>query len=65
MAPLNAAYIDDPFEYDWAIETTSGEITFKSVGFRQFIKANPILIKRQNLSLKERRGYLLTNEIAT
>lgn len=64
VKPKNADYIEDIFEYDWIIEIHDGEITFKSVGFTQIIRANPILIDRQNLSIIERGGIQLSNEIA-
>ena len=56
VTPKNAAHIEGPFEYDWIITTTSGEITFKAVGFRQLIRATPIRIRNQNFSLTERGG---------
>ncbi len=54
--PKNANYTEEQIEYNWTIETTCGEITFISVGFTQYIRQSPVLIKRQNLSLGERRG---------
>jgi hypothetical protein len=50
VTPKNATFIDAPFEYDWTIETTIGEITFKSVGFRQLIRSKPVRTKQQNLN---------------
>lgn len=52
--PQNHSDIDEQVEYLWDIETSAGQITFKSVGYMQFIRNNPILIKRQLLSLSER-----------
>ena len=52
--PNNYNHIEEQVEYQWRIETTSGEITFRSVGYRQSIRNRPVLIKRQELSLLER-----------
>ena len=41
--------------YDWLIETTSGEISFKSNGFKQYVRQAPILINDQEID-KEARG---------
>ena len=56
VKPRNNEFIQEQIEYDWTIETTAGEITFKSVGYTQFFRGDPILIKRQSLNLQERGG---------
>jgi len=61
MKPNNAPHIIDQLEYHWIIETTQGEITFKSVGFTQHLRENPVLIKRQHLTLDERGGISFAN----
>jgi hypothetical protein len=43
-------------EYNWNIETTNGEITFKSIGYDQFARERPVLIDRQAIGLSERNG---------
>ena len=60
--PENAAFIEEQEEFEWIIETTGGEITFKSVGYAQYIRQKPILIKRQCLSLAERNGISFSSE---
>lgn len=54
--PKNAEYIDKDLEYDWIIETTVGEISFKSVSFKQYVRQAPILIGMQELDLVTRGG---------
>jgi hypothetical protein len=54
--PKNASYINRDFEYDWIIETTVGEISFKSVGFKQYVRQPPVLIDQQELDFETRGG---------
>jgi hypothetical protein len=56
IKPLNANYIDDLFEYDWTIETTNGDITFKSTGYKQYIRDEPRLLDRQCIDFYKRGG---------
>jgi hypothetical protein len=54
--PINAGYIKREVEYHWKIETQQGNITFKSVGYNQFVRQNPQLSNSQSLNLVERGG---------
>jgi len=54
--PKNAEYIGKEFEYDWDIVMISGEMTFKSIGFKQYVRQTPILIREQKLDLEIRGG---------
>ena len=54
--PKNAEYINKEIEYGWIIETTVGEISFKSVGFKQYVRQAPVLIGMQELDLQTRNG---------
>jgi hypothetical protein len=54
--PKNAKHIQESFEYDWTIETNNGEITFKSVGYRQYFRKKPILSDSQKITLEQRGG---------
>ena len=47
--PKNAKHIGMALEYDWLIETTQGEITFKSIGFEQHLRKSPILSNEQRI----------------
>jgi len=54
--PINADYIKREIEYHWEIETQQGNITFKSVGYTQFVRQKPKLSNSQSLNLVERGG---------
>ena len=54
--PKNVNHIDTLIEYDWTIETSTGEITFKSIGYRQVMRKPPKLYDRQSIGLLERGG---------
>jgi len=54
--PKNAEHIKEFAEYDWRIETDSGEIAFKSAGYKQYFRKPPALLDRQRIGLKERGG---------
>lgn len=47
--PKNAAHIKEKLEFDWIIETTNGSIVFKSVGFEQYLRKEPIFSNKQYL----------------
>jgi hypothetical protein len=54
--PLNAEYIGKDFEYEWLIEMLAGEISFKSVGYQQYVRRAPVLIQEQKLDIQSRGG---------
>jgi hypothetical protein len=54
--PKNAEYLNKDLEYDWLIETTVGEISFKSVGYNQYVRKEPVLLRSQKLDLQNRGG---------
>lgn len=56
VVPRNAEYIGRDTEYDWIIETFAGEISFKSVGFKQYVRQQPVLISTQELDTDARGG---------
>lgn len=55
-SPKNREHIQDVLEYVWRIETTAGEINFKSVGFRQCGRRSPEIADRQSLDITLRGG---------
>lgn len=61
VKPKNAAYIDDQLEYDWIITTSNGNISFKAVGYVQYLRQEPIETNNQSLSLLERGGISFAN----
>lgn len=48
--------------YEWRMELRDGYISFKSSGFKQFVRQKPIFGRSQVLSLEERNGISF-NEI--
>lgn len=55
--PLNSDYIKKDTEWEWTIETTNGQIRFKSVGYTQYIRKEPVHKKVQEIDFEERGGY--------
>ncbi len=54
--PKNSEYINRDTEFDWTIEMQEGTINFKSVGFKQYVRHSPRLLRTQKLTLEERGG---------
>ncbi|WP_123805279.1 hypothetical protein [Neisseria chenwenguii] len=48
--------------YQWHMGLSEGYISFKSSGFKQFIRKKPILTRRQFLSLAERNGISFSEQ---
>lgn len=55
--PHNSNYIKKGIEWEWIIETTNGQISFKSIGYKQYIRKVPVYKKKQELEFEERGGY--------
>jgi hypothetical protein len=49
--PKNADFIKRDTEYDWAIETQQGYVSFKSVGYKQYVRRKPQFINGQYFGL--------------
>lgn len=54
--PKNADQIGKETEFDWIMQTQQGEINFTSIGFKQYVKKEPVLLDVQTLGLEERGG---------
>lgn len=54
--PKNVDYIDRDVEGDWKLALHSGEISFRSVGYKQYIREEPILSQPQVLDTEARGG---------
>ena len=54
--PANGDIIKASIEYLWTIETTVGEIAFKSIGYEQFARGEAVELGAQSIGLKERNG---------
>jgi len=42
-SPRNAQYVSKDAEYLWILDCDQGEIKFRSTGYKQYIRSNPIL----------------------
>lgn len=60
--PHNSDYIKKDVEWEWTIETTNGLISFKSVGYTQYIRKAPVYKKVQEIDFEERGGYSFSVE---
>jgi hypothetical protein len=56
QTPRNIEYINKRVEYHWTIDLNNGQITFKSIGYKQYTRRNPIISSAQYLGLKNRDG---------
>jgi hypothetical protein len=56
-SPKNAAHIGRDCEWLWTFECHHGELSFRAVGFQQYVRRPPILSRMQVLGIMERGGY--------
>lgn len=56
IQPKNVGFIKEQVEYNWTIDTNNGEITFKSVGYKQYARRQPQLIDQQSIDTIQRGG---------
>ena len=49
-------------DWKWTIYTNQGGIVFRSVSYRQYLRREPILSKRQRLGLEARGGISLSTD---
>jgi hypothetical protein len=54
--PRNATLIGRDLEFFWEIETQQGQIQFKSVGYKQYVRSLPVYQRAQYFNLIERGG---------
>ena len=54
--PRNKEFINRDTEWLWRIESNYGEMNFRSVGFKQYIRNKPILTNEQSISYIKRGG---------
>ena len=55
--PTNANYIGRDVEWRWTIECHHAELSFYSVGFKQYVRRPPVLTRQQYLDLSGRGGF--------
>ena len=60
--PKNSDYINKDVEWEWTIETRNGVISFKSVGYTQYVRRAPVYKRAQEIEFKERGGYSFSVE---
>ena len=54
--PKNVEFIGRETEFDWSVETHQGLISFKSVGYKQYVRQAPKYLASQLIGLTERGG---------
>ncbi len=54
--PINAKYIGRDMEYEWTVQLISGWLSFRSVGFKQYIRKRPKLQSVDHLPVEGRGG---------
>ncbi|RYY00806.1 MAG: hypothetical protein EOO53_21235 [Gammaproteobacteria bacterium] len=54
--PKNADFIGRDVEMDWVIETQQGTISFKSIGYKQYVRQLPRYLPTQAIERIERGG---------
>lgn len=62
--PKNADFIKRETEFDWIIETQQGSISFKSVGFKQYVRQTPKLLNNQFIGVTDRGGVSFSTHAA-
>ena len=55
ITPKNAEYIEKKIEWDWDIDLFYGNISFKSVGFTQYLRGQLVSQDSQTLSMDYRK----------
>ncbi len=56
--PSNAEYVNRDIEFNWIIETQEGSISFKSIGYKQFVRQKPRLLTTQKIDNIDRGGIM-------
>lgn len=59
----NESSITESSEYDWKVEINNGDVSFRSVGYRQYFRRSPVLIENQSIGLLRRGGISFDIEI--
>lgn len=55
--PKNIDVVDRDIEWRWTLETQSGEINLRSIGYKQYIRRAPVLSRAQVLDIGARGGF--------
>lgn len=54
---MNSAYVNRDVEWEWVLDTNVGDIRIWSIGYKQYIRKNPLLTSQQVLSQDQRGGF--------
>ena len=63
--PSNADFIGRDTDWQWTIDCHDGKISFRSVGFKRYVRRSPVLTKSQTLDLSERGGFSFERRYGT
>jgi hypothetical protein len=55
--PINADYVRRDIEWRWRIETHQGDVTLRSIGYKQYIRRQPVFSRSQSLDLATRGEF--------
>ena len=55
--PKNADYIGRDTEWRWRIETHQGDITLRAIGYKQYVRRQPVFGRSQSLEVAARGGF--------
>lgn len=62
--PINAEFIKRETEFSWNIETQQGNITFKAIGYKQYVRKLPVFQESQQIDSEKRGGISLERKHA-
>ena len=60
--PKNAENIGRDLEWLWSIDCHHGEVSFRSVGYKQYVRRAPVLLSRQAIGSEDRGGVCFDRE---
>jgi hypothetical protein len=60
--PKNSEFCGKETEWSWEIDSPSGAITLKSVGYKMYVRSSPILKREQSIEYEERGGISFSRE---
>jgi hypothetical protein len=60
--PRNAEAIGRDTDWHWLIDCPKGSISFRAIGFEQFIRRAPVLSRQQHISEQDRGGFSFSYE---
>ena len=55
--PKNAEHIGKDTEWRWTLDCHHGEIAFRSVGYKQYVRRAPVQLNSQSIEMTDRGGF--------